>query len=593
MNRGVVVKARNPKYVLKHLFRYILQFKFQFLIVILFTFLTNLFQLIGPYLSGLAVDEIDISKKEVKTIDLELVLYYCLLMFGFYVISCILSLIINYLMINVSKKIIYQMRKDLFNKLLDLPIKFFDSTKTGDIISRMSYDIDTINTSLSSDVVAIISSVLTVVGSFIMMILISRVLILVFAVTLPISFYVIRRRAKLVRPLFSKRSHKNGELNAFVEEMTSGHKTIKVYNKEEEIFENFMKINEEVCEATYKAEYHGFINGPIMMGINNVALSLISIIGATLYLFNQISLGNINSFITYSRKFSGPINEVANIMAEIQSAISAGERVFTLMDELAEPKDVEDAVELTDVLGEVRLENVSFGYLENKTIIKNLNVSVKPGELIAIVGPTGAGKTTLINLLMRFYDVNEGTIYLDGHDIRNVTRESLRKSYAMVLQDTWLFNGTIFENITYGNDSATLEDVKRVCKAAMIDEYIEKLPNGYDTYLNEQGSNISKGQKQLLTIARAMLLDANMLILDEATSNVDTMTEIEINKAMTHLMKDKTCFIIAHRLSTIMNADKILVVKDGEIIETGNHEELLKLNKIYKEISESQLKGVK
>ena len=588
MNRGVVVKARNPKYVLKHLLRYILQFKFQFLIVILFTFLTNLFQLIGPYLSGLAVDEIDISKKEVKTIDLELVLYYCLLMFGFYVISCILSLIINYLMINVSKKIIYQMRKDLFNKLLDLPIKFFDSTKTGDIISRMSYDIDTINTSLSSDVVAIISSVLTVVGSFIMMILISRVLILVFAVTLPISFYVIRRRAKLVRPLFSKRSHKNGELNAFVEEMTSGHKTIKVYNKEEEIFENFMKINEEVCEATYKAEYHGFINGPIMMGINNVALSLISIIGATLYLFNQISLGNINSFITYSRKFSGPINEVANIMAEIQSAISAGERVFTLMDELAEPKDVEDAVELTDVLGEVRLENVSFGYLENKTIIKNLNVSVKPGELIAIVGPTGAGKTTLINLLMRFYDVNEGTIYLDGHDIRNVTRESLRKSYAMVLQDTWLFNGTIFENITYGNDSATLEDVKRVCKAAMIDEYIEKLPNGYDTYLNEQGSNISKGQKQLLTIARAMLLDANMLILDEATSNVDTMTEIEINKAMTHLMKDKTCFIIAHRLSTIMNADKILVVKDGEIIETGNHEELLKLNGFYASLYYSQ-----
>lgn len=588
MNRGVVVKAKNPKYVLKHLLRYILQFKFQFLIVILFTFLTNLFQLIGPYLSGLAVDEIDISKKEVKTIDLELVLYYCLLMFGFYVISCILSLIINYLMINVSKKIIYQMRKDLFNKLLDLPIKFFDSTKTGDIISRMSYDIDTINTSLSSDVVAIISSVLTVVGSFIMMILISRILILVFAVTLPISFYVIRRRAKLVRPLFSKRSHKNGELNAFVEEMTSGHKTIKVYNKEEEIFENFMKINEEVCEATYKAEYHGFINGPIMMGINNVALSLISIIGATLYLFNQISLGNINSFITYSRKFSGPINEVANIMAEIQSAISAGERVFTLMDELAEPKDVEDAVELTDVLGEVRLENVSFGYLENKTIIKNLNVSVKPGELIAIVGPTGAGKTTLINLLMRFYDVNEGTIYLDGHDIRNVTRESLRKSYAMVLQDTWLFNGTIFENITYGNDSATLEDVKRVCKAAMIDEYIEKLPNGYDTYLNEQGSNISKGQKQLLTIARAMLLDANMLILDEATSNVDTMTEIEINKAMTHLMKDKTCFIIAHRLSTIMNADKILVVKDGEIIETGNHEELLKLNGFYASLYYSQ-----
>ncbi len=588
MNRGVVIKARNPKYVLKHLLRYILKFKFQFLFVVLFTILTNLFQLVGPYLSGLAVDEIDISKKEIKTINLELVLYYCFLMFGFYCVSCILSLVINYLMINVSKKIVYQMRKDLFNKLLDLPIKFFDSTKTGDIISRISYDIDTINTSLSSDVVAIISSVLTVVGSFIMMILISRILILVFAVTLPISFYVIRRRAKLVRPLFSKRSHKNGELNAFVEEMTSGHKTIKAYNKEEEIFEDFMIINEEVCEATYKAEYHGFINGPIMMGINNVALSLISIIGATLYLFNQISLGNINSFITYSRKFSGPINEVANIMAEIQSAISAGERVFTLMDELAEPKDIDNAVELNDVKGEVRLENVSFGYVENKTIIKNLNVSVKPGELIAIVGPTGAGKTTLINLLMRFYDVNSGTIYLDGHDIRTITRSSLRKSYAMVLQDTWLFNGTIFENITYGNENATIQDVKRVCKAAMIDEYIEKLPNGYNTYLSEQGSNISKGQKQLLTIARAMLLDAKMLILDEATSNVDTMTEIEINKAMTQLMKDKTCFIIAHRLSTIMNADKILVVKDGEIVEAGNHNELLHQNGFYASLYYSQ-----
>ena len=588
MNRGVVIKAKNPKYVLKHLLKYIVKFKFQFLIVILFTFLTNIFQLIGPFLSGLVVDEIDINKKEVKTINLELVLYYCLLMLGFYVVSCILSLVINYLMINVSKKIVYQMRKDLFNKLMDLPIKFFDSTKTGDIISRMSYDIDTINTSLSSDVVAIISSVLTVVGSFIMMISISRILILVFVVTLPISFYVIRRRAKLVRPLFSKRSHKNGELNAFVEEMTSGHKTIKVYNKEEDIFNDFMKITEEVCDATYMAEYHGFINGPIMMGINNVALSLISIIGAALYLFNQISLGNINSFITYSRKFSGPINEVANIMAEIQSAISAGERVFTLMDELAEPKDVDDAVVLENVKGEVILENVSFGYVENKTIIKNLNFKVNPGELIAIVGPTGAGKTTLINLLMRFYDVNEGTIYLDGYDIRSVTRSSLRKSYAMVLQDTWLFNGTIYENITYGNDSATLDDVKRVCKAAMIDEYIEKLPQGYNTYLSEQGSNISKGQKQLLTIARAMLLDSNMLILDEATSNVDTMTEIEINKAMTHLMKDKTCFIIAHRLSTIMNADKILVVKDGQIVETGNHNELLQLNGFYASLYYSQ-----
>lgn len=588
MNRGVPKKAKDPKYVLKHLLRYISKFKVQFIIVILLTVLSSLFQLIGPYLSGLAIDEIDISKKEIKTVNLELVIFYCILMLAFYVAACLFSILINRLMINISKKIVFEMRKDLFNKLISLPVSFYDTNKIGDIISRMSYDIDTVNTSLSTDVVAIISSVLSVVGSFIMMIVISRVLILTFIITIPISFYVVRRRARLVRPLFSARSKKNGELNAFVEEITSGHKTIKTYNKEEEIFNEFMKVNEEVCETTYLAEYHGFINGPIMSLINNIGLSLISVLGAILYLFNQISLGKINNFITYSKKFQGPINEVANIYADIQSAISAGERVFTLMDVDAERKDNDEAISLDEIKGRLEFKDVSFGYLPNKTIIKNFNIKVNEGEVVAIVGPTGAGKTTLINLLMRFYDVNEGEILLDGVNIQDIKRASLRKAYSMVLQDTWLFNGTIYENVSYGKEDASIEEVKRVCKDAFIHEYIEKLPNGYDTYLSEQGSNISKGQKQLLTIARAMLLDSKMLILDEATSNVDTLTEININDAMTRLMKNKTCFIIAHRLSTIMNADKIIVVNNGEIVECGKHSELLKQNGFYSKLYNSQ-----
>ena len=588
MNRGVPSKAKDPKYVLRHLFKYIKQFRFAFLVVILLTILSSAFQLIGPFLSGMAIDEIDISKKAVKVINMEKVIFYCILMLAFYVTACLFSILINKLMINISKKIVFEMRKDLFHKLVELPVSFYDTNKIGDIISRMSYDIDTINTSLSTDVVAIISSVLSVVGSFAMMIVISRVLILTFVVTIPISIYVVRRRAKLVRPLFSARSRKNGELNAFVEEITSGHKTIKTYHKEVEIFNEFMKVNEEVCEATYLAEYHGFINGPIMSMINNIGLSLISVLGAILYLYNQITLGNINNFITYSKKFQGPINEVANIYADIQSAISAGERVFTLMDTPSEVADRNDAVALDEVKGNVEFKNVSFGYLPNKTIIKNLNMEVKEGEIIAIVGPTGAGKTTLINLLMRFYDVNDGEILLDGKNVLDIKRASLRKAYSMVLQDTWLFNGTIYENVSYGKPGATIDDVVRVCKDAFIHEYISRLPNGYNTYLSEQGSNISKGQKQLLTIARAMLLDSKMLILDEATSNVDTLTEIKINDAMTELMKNKTCFIIAHRLSTIMNADKIIVVNNGEIVECGKHTELLKQNGFYAKLYNSQ-----
>ncbi len=390
------------------------------------------------------------------------------------------------------------------------------------------------------------------------------------------------------KPLFRKRSLKLGELNGFVEEMVSGQKTLKAYNQEIHTIEKFDFKNAEAVEAYYRAEYYGGIVGPSVNFVNNLSLSLISVFGALLYLYGMMSVGNISSFVLYSRKFSGPINEMASILAEFQSALAAAERVFNLMDEIPEIEDIDNAVVLKDIEGNVKLENVEFGYIQDKKIIHNLSLSANQGSLIAIVGPTGAGKTTLINLLMRFYDVDDGHIYVDDNDIKNVTMDSLRKSYAMVLQDTWLFHGTIFENVSYGKKDATIEEVIEACKAAKIHSYIKRLPNGYDTVIKEDGINMSKGQKQLLTIARAMLLDCRMLILDEATSNVDTRTEIKIQQAMRNLMKDKTCFIIAHRLSTIQNADLILVVNAGNIVEQGNHEELMKSNGFYSKLYNSQ-----
>lgn len=581
-------KPQNTKFVLKHLIRYLNRYKMLFAIVIGLTIISNLFSLIGPYFSGMAIDLIDVEKSEVVNIRLDKILFYVCLMISFYIIAFILSMIINYLMIIISQKIIYQMRKDLFNKLMSLSMRFYDDTKTGDIISRMSYDIDTINTTLSSDLVQIIASVFTVIGSFVMMIKISKILILVFVITIPLSIYLVRRKSLLVRPLFRKRSQKNGVMNAYIEEMISAHQTIKAYNKEEEIIKAFNEINNEASSVTYQAEYHGFIMGPTMNFVNNLSLSLISVIGTILYLLKKIKLGSISNFITYSKKFSGPINEIADMIAELQSSLAAGERVFKLLDELDEPLDALDAIELKSVKGMVKFSDVSFGYHPSKKVINHLNLSVKPGSLVAIVGPTGAGKTTLINLLMRFYDIDEGKILLDDIDIKDITRSSLRKAYAMVLQDTWVFNGTIFENVAYGKKDASLEEVITVCKAAHIHSYIEKLPLGYQTLLSDSGNNLSKGQKQLLTIARAMLLDANMLILDEATSNVDTMTEMAINDAMHNLMKNKTCFVIAHRLSTIYEADVILVVNDGEIVESGKHEELLAKKGFYAKLYNSQ-----
>lgn len=575
---GKYEKPRDRKGTILRLLEYMMRYKFLLGLALGLTIVSNLLSLVGPMLSGYAIDAIEPGAGRV---EFERVFYYAGLMVLFYIASSVLSYLLAVLMIHISRKVVYRMRKDVFDRLMDLPVGYFDTHQTGDIISRISYDIDTVNTSLSNDLVQILTTMITVAGALVMMILISHRLVLIFAFTVPLSFALTKFITGKTRPLFRLRSRKLGELNGFVEEMISGQKTLKAYHQEKNTIEQFDARNEEAVETYYRAEYYGSVVGPTVNFINNLSLSMVSVFGALLYLAGQMTIGNISSFILYSRKFSGPINEAANILSELQSALAAAERVFGMIDELPEKPDVPEAVVLESTVGNVVLKDVTFGYYKDNPIIKNLNLQAHKGELIAIVGPTGAGKTTLINLLMRFYDAQSGMIQVDGYDIQKVTRASLRKKYAMVLQDTWLFQGTIYENIAYGKRDATMEEVVKAAKAARIHSYIMHLPKGYDTVLTDDGTNISKGQKQLLTIARAMLLDADMLILDEATSNVDTRTEKQIQQAMRELMEGKTCFVIAHRLSTIQNADEILVVNHGKIVEQGDHQTLMERKGFY------------
>lgn len=591
--RGIRQKPRDLKYTLKRLWDYLYKFKFLLFIALALTILSNVFALIGPKLLGYAIDSMDdkflLNGKLVEGVNLNEVIYYCILMAFFYLFSSIFSFILSRLMIYISKRIVFKMREDAFDTLMKLPVSYYDTNLLGDIISKMSYDIDTINTSLSSDIISICTSIITVSGSFMMMLTISPILVLIFVFTIPVSLLFSRFMLKRTKDLFRARSRSLGELNGFVEEMITGTKTIKAYSKEDKILEVFDEYNNSAVDKAYKAEYYGFITGPGVNFINNFSLSMVCVFGAILNINKGITLGNLASFVSYSRKFSGPINEVANIFVDLQTALAASERVFALIDAPRELEDSEDAIDL-ESNGSINFKNVIFSYTQEKTIIKDLSFDVKPGQVIAIVGPTGAGKTTIVNLLMRFYDINSGSIYMDGVDIRNIKRDSLRKNYAMVLQDTWLFEASVFENLSYGAENVSLDDVMNACKEAHIHNFIMRLPNAYDTILTEGGTNISKGQKQLLTIARAMLLESKILILDEATSNIDTRTESKINNAVRKLMKDKTCFIIAHRLSTIKNADLILVVKDGNIIEKGNHYDLLKLGGFYSELYNSQFK---
>ncbi len=547
----------------------------------------NLLALIGPRLSGRAIDAIAAE----TGVDFPTVFRYAGLMIGCYLLSGGMSYLLSVLMIKISRSAVYAMRKDAFERLVTLPVEYFDRHQPGDVISRISYDVDTVNASLTHDLVQMASSLITVVGSLWMMVTISPLLVLVFVVTIPISVLVTRYRSKKVRPLYRRRSEKLGQMNGFVEEITAGLRTIRAYGREQAFSDRFGEKNDEAVDAFYAADRFACLNGPTVNLINNLSLALISVFGVLLFMSGRVTLGNISSFVLYSRKFSGPINEFANMISDLQSALAAAERVFRLIDEPPEPADAPSAIAPDSVQGDVEAEAVRFSYDPGREILHGIDFHAEPGRLVAIVGPTGCGKTTLINLLMRFYDADSGELRLDGTPITDLKRTALRRGFTMVLQDAWLFYGTIFENIAYGRPDASRAEVEAAARAAMIHGYIASLPNGYDTMLSDNAVNLSKGQRQLLTIARAILIDSPMLILDEATSNVDTQTEQKIQAAMLRLMQGRTCFVIAHRLSTIQNADEILVMQGGNIVERGTHQQLLAAHGAYDAMYRAQFEG--
>lgn len=581
---GKSEKPKNSKRTFLKVAAYLGGYRFWLLFLLGCTFASNLGNLLGPLFAGKAIG----AAAGKGQVDFVSVAYYAKCMLAAYLFSNIVSFLVNQCMMRLGRKVANQMRKDVFNKLMTLPVSYFDRNQAGDIISRVSYDIDVVTMSISADMVQILTGLVTVIGAFVMMCLISPPMVVCMFITIPAAIFFTRYMGKKTRPLYSKRSAAYGKMNGYVEEMFSGQKTILAYAYEEGVCQQFDNVNRQAADAYYRADSQGALVGPMIGLFNNLGLAIVGITGAVLYMFGGAGIEQISSFVLYSRKFSGPINEVSNIVNEIYSALSAAERVFALLDQPEELADSENTVELKAARGEVKVEHVYFGYVPGKTILRDLQLYAAPGQTIAIVGHTGAGKTTLINLLMRFYDVDEGRIFVDGKDIRTVTRDSLRRMYAMVLQETWVFQGSIYENIAYGREDATMEDVVMAAKAAHIHEAILKLPQGYDTVITEDGSNISKGQKQLLTIARAMLCNSPMLILDEATSNVDTNTEQEVQGAMRELMKGKTCFVIAHRLSTIQNADQILVMEKGDVVEQGTHEQLMRMKGKYHALYKAQ-----
>ena len=581
----VMKKPKDTRGALRRMLSYLGPWRYVILGVAGLSLFGNLLNLWGPSLAGSAIREAAAGPGKV---NFDAVRHDAGLMLLCYAGSALLGFGISLIMTIVSRKVSRRMRQDVFDKLMKLPVGYFDRHQAGDIISRVSYDIDVISTCMATDIVQILSSLVTVAGSLIMMVSISLPLSALTLVTVPVAIgYTVHMRKK-TQPRYARRSRSYGVMNGFVEEMLSGQKTILAYAYENRVDERFREINQDAADAFSDAEHYGVTIGPTMGAINNLGLSLIGLLGGVLYLRGMIDLGRMSSFVLYSRKFAGPINAVAEVFNELFSALAAAERVFALLDETEETADAPQARVLENVRGDVRAEHVAFGYDPGKMILHDLNLEAPAGKLIAIVGPTGAGKTTIINLLMRFYDPDSGIISIDGQNIRTATRRSVRGAYAMVLQDTWVFQGTIFENIAYGKENATMEEVVAAAKAARIHPFIMRLPQGYDTIINEDGGNISKGQKQLLTIARAMLYDAPMLILDEATSNVDTATEREIQKAMRELMKNKTCFVIAHRLSTIEHADQILVLKDGDVVEQGTHRQLMDRKGFYQQLYAAQ-----
>lgn len=595
---GVPVnKAKDFKGTLKRLLRYLKPHKYRLITVFLTAILSTIFTILGPKILGMATTKIfeGVSQKFAGIpgagIDFGYITNILLLLGGLYLLSSLFGFIQQYVMAGVAQKTVYKLRQEAEDKISRLPLKYFDGTTHGETLSRVVNDVDNISTTLQQSLTQVITSIVTIIGVIIMMLTISPIMTLILLLTLPLSAVIAMIIAKRSQGHFIGQQRSLGKLSGHVEEMYTGHEIVKAFGNEKKALQEFEEINEKLYESGWKSQFISGIIMPLMSFVNNVGYILISVIGGILVTNRTISVGDIQAFIQYARQFAQPIMQTANIANIIQSTIASAERVFELLDEEEQVPEVKNPKVISFPKGQVAFEHVSFGYKEGVTLIEDMNIDVKSGQTIAIVGPTGAGKTTLINLLMRFYEINSGTIRIDGVDITEMARSDLRQLFGMVLQDTWLFNGSIKDNIAYGRENATDEEVFEAARAAHADHFIRTLPEGYDTILNEDATNISQGQKQLLTIARAILANPTILILDEATSSVDTRTEIYIQKAMNNLMNGRTSFVIAHRLSTIKDADLILVMNKGTVIEQGNHQELLDEGGFYADLYNSQFSG--
>lgn len=585
-------KANDFSGTMKQLMKYMSKYKIAIIAVLLFAIGSTVFSIVGPKILGKATTKIfeGLMAKVSGTggIDFGAIEKILLILVCLYLVSALFSFIQGYIMSGISQKISYEMRNQILEKINRMPMKYFDTKTHGEILSRITNDIDTLGMSLNQSLTQLITSVTTMVGILIMMLSISWIMTLAALVIIPLSMFAVRKVVGRSQKYFKKQQRFLGHVNGLVEENYGGHQIVRVFNKEEEVTEEFNKLNDELYDSAWRSQFLSGMMQPLMAFIGNLGYVMVSILGGWLAIRKTIEVGDIQSFIQYVRNFTQPINQLAQVANQLQSTAAAAERVFEFLDEEEEDQTVINPADVNDIKGNIEFEHVNFGYKENKTIIHDFSVNVKKGQKIAIVGPTGAGKTTIVKLLMRFYDVNSGAIKIDGHDIRNFNRSELREAFGMVLQDTWLFNGTIKENIRYGKLDATDEEVVEAAKSANVHHFIKTLNDGYNMVLDEEASNVSQGQKQLLTIARAILADPKILILDEATSSVDTRTELLIQKAMDNLMEGRTSFIIAHRLSTIKDADMILVMNEGDIVEQGSHEELLEKGGFYAKLYNSQ-----
>ena len=587
-----VEKPKDFKGSMKKLIKYIGKYKIAVLIVMICAAGSTIFSVIGPKILGNATtvlaDGLFKQIQGVGTIDMGKIGFILLIVLALYGVSALFMFVQGWLMTGVTQKICYRMRREISEKINRMPLKYFESRTYGEVLSRITNDVDTLGMGLNQSITQVITSLCSIVGTLIMMLLISPLMTLIALVILPISAVIISVIVKFSQKHFRSQQEELGNINGIVEESYGGHLIIKSYNKEDETIDEFEKTNRKLYNSAWKSQFLSGIMMPLMMFVGNLGYAAVALSGGLLAIQGVITIGDIQAFVQYVKNFTQPIQQMSQVINQVQSMAAAAERVFEFLNEEEEQQLALNPVDVKKVRGDVEFEHVQFGYNEDKIIIHDFSAKVKQGQRIAIVGPTGAGKTTMVKLLMRFYDVNSGSIKLDGHDLRDFNRRELRDALGMVLQDTWLFNGTIMENIRYGRLDATDEEVIAAAKAAHADRFIRTLPDGYKMVLNEDASNVSQGQKQLLTIARAILADNPILILDEATSSVDTRTESRIQRAMNNLMKGRTSFIIAHRLSTIKDADLILVMKDGDIIEQGTHDELLEKQGFYCDLYNSQ-----